>query len=50
MCLLIHELQLSDLSSGIGVSFIIWYCAGGAVGGIGGAVGGVPGAGWKLII
>ena len=48
--MLIHEFLFSDLSSGVGVGFIVWYGTGGAVGGIGCAVGGVPGAFGKVVI
>lgn len=37
------------LFTGVGVCFVVWYRAGGAVGGVGSSVGGVPGAGWKIV-
>lgn len=50
MCLLVNEFWFSNLSSGVGVGFVVWYGTGGAIGCVRGAVGGIPGAGVKLVI
>jgi len=49
VCLLVNEFWFSNLSSGVGVGFIVWYRAGVSVGCVGSTVGGVPGAGWEIV-